>query len=674
LVLSFAFFLFFVLNIAPKEARAKQSSVRRSDTPQARVDSRLITLPVVDGKDIRFTRLSTAGRLSQTKVSLIVQDNQGFLWFGTRYGLNRYDGYNFKSFVPEPGNPNSISGADINALFKDREGALWIGCDELLNKLDPATETFTRYPIPFVTHISQDSAGKLWLATPAGGLYTLDPVTGRISQYTHDPDNPSSISSDHVIYSGEDREGRFWVATPGFLDEFDRRAGKVTQHIPMPDAPLGFAFYEDRLGLFWIYHTSPNALAVFDQKTNTLTRYALSDRESPGTAVTRVTAMMEDRNGTLWVATHGPGLLKFDRENGRFIRYRNDPADPESLPQNEIDNLFADREGSIWAGLGSMGTVRFATNPPPFTRLVHGPHPNSENPFVGAIYEDSQGILWAGTPEALNRIDRKTGRITSYRHGGPETDTDVIAICEDRSGNLWVGTYGHGLLRFDRRTGQFKEYRHDPADPSTLSNDAAMGLLVDHNGTLWVGTGDGLNRFDAATERFTTYKINPNGTLHPWYLKVIEDRAGMLWLGTVSSGLQRFNPATGKFTVYQHNENDPGTLSADRVNSMHFDRSGTMWIGTQNGLNKLDPKTGKFTAYVQRDGLPGNAVSCVLEDSHGDLWMSTNNGVGRFDLRGNTFKSYSTVDGLPGLDLTGWGACFNRAGKSLEEEDQMASL
>jgi ligand-binding sensor domain-containing protein len=661
LAMSFALFLFIVPSTVAEDAQANQSSIRRSAVPQARVDPRLVTLPIIDGKDIRFTRLSTARGLSQTKVSQIVQDNQGFMWFGTRYGLNRYDGYNFRIFVPEPGNPNSVSGADINALFKDRDGALWIGCDQFLNKLDPVTETFTRYAVPFVTHISQDSGGKLWLATPAGGLYSLVPATGRISQYSHDPNNPSSLSSDHVIYSGEDKGGRFWVAIPGCLDEFDRSTGKVTQHISMPDAPLGFAFYEDRFGLFWIYHVSPNALAVFDRKTNTLTRYAFSDRESPGTAVTRVTAMIEDRSGTLWVATHGPGLLKFDREHGRFIRYRNDPADPDSLPQNEVDNLFADREGSIWAGLGSMGTVRFATNPLPFTRLVHSPHPNSKNPFVGSIYEDSQGILWVGTPEALNRIDRKAGRITSYRHGGPETDTDVIAICEDRSGKLWVGTYGHGLLRFDRRTGQFKEYRHNPADPFTLSNDVVMGLLIDRNGTLWAGTQDGLNQFDAATERFTTYKLNPNRDLHSWYLKVVEDREGILWLGTVSSGLQRFNPATGEFTVYQHETNRPGTLSDDRVNSVHFDRSGTMWIGTQNGLNKLDPKTGKFTAYMQRDGLPGDAVSCVLEDSHGDLWMSTNNGVGRFDPQRNTFKSYSTVDGLPGPDLTGWGACFKSA-------------
>ena len=142
------------------------------------------------------------------------------------------------------------------------------------------------------------------------------------------------------------------------------------------------------------------------------------------------------------------------------------------------------------------------------------------------------------------------------------------------------------------------------------------------------------------------------------YLELAEDRKGALWLGTDSSGLHHFDPATGQFTKYEHDMNRPGTLSDNRVNSVHFDRSGTMWVGTQNGLDKFDSKTGTFTVYTQRDGLAGNAVGCILEDDHGKLWMSTNNGIARFDPQSTAFKSYSTAEGLPGPDLTGKGACF----------------
>ena len=633
--------------------------------PQAHLDPHTVPLPVVDGTDIRFAHISTADGLSQTKVDRIVQDDQGFMWFGTQYGLNRYDGYNFKVFAHDPGDPNSVSGVYIRALFKDRDGTLWVGCDQFINKFDPKTETFTRYPVPFVNHISQDSAGVLWLATSTG-LYALDPATGRIHRYSHDPNDSSSIGSNVISMSGEDKAGRFWVANTGGLDEFDRRTGKVTLHIPLPERPSlakllgarwGYSFYEDRFGTFWIFNVSGNPLAVLDRKTNMLTQYSFHNEKLPATAFA-IRAVCEDHDGTLWLATHDAGLLKFDREHRKFVRYHNNPGDPQSLPENSVISLFADREGSIWAGLGRIGLTRFDSKPLPFKRVTYNPSdPNSTvEPFVGAIYEDSQRILWVGTPDVLMCIDRKAGHYTSYRTSGPGARSDVITIREDHSGNLWVGTYGHGLHRFDPQTGQFKTYRHDPADPYSLSNDIVSRLLVDHNGTLWAGTQDALNRFDAATERFTTYKLESHEDVD--YVELVEDRDGTLWLGTDTAGLRHFDPATGRVTRYGLDMNRPGTLSDNRVNSVHFDASGTMWVGTQNGLDKFDTKTGTFAVYTRRDGLPGNAVGCILGDDHGDLWMSTNNGVARFNPRSRTFKNYSMSDGLPGPDLTGWGACI----------------
>jgi signal transduction histidine kinase/ligand-binding sensor domain-containing protein len=607
-------------------------------------------LPIVSATDNRFVRLSTFEGLSQTKADHIVQDDQGFMWFGTRYGLYRYDGYAFKVFVRDAGNPNSLDGVVVKSLFKDRDGALWVGCDQSLNKFDWTTETFTRYPIPAAEHITQDAAGMLWITSPGNGLYGLDPASGRIRHYSHDPNDPSSLSSMSLSYCGEDKSGTFWVASDGHLDEFDRRAGKVTKHILLPEAPGGFKFYEDRFGAFWIFHGPPNTLAVLDRKTNTLTYYAFPKREP---TMMKVTAMLEDRNGALWIATHGLGLLKLDREHGRFIRYGNVPADPESLPQDKLDALFADQEGNIWVAPGRLGPALFPTKPPAFQKLPKVPGTTIE-PFVGALYEDRQGILWIGTPEALIRVDRKAGHVTAYRAGGPELGTDVMSIREDRSGNLWVGTYGHGLHRFDRRTGKFKTYRQNPADPYSLSSDFVLRLFVDHNGALWAGTSDALNRFDALTNRFATYKLQKTF----FYIELVEDREGKIWIGTESSGLRHFDPATGQLSIYEHDRNLPGTLSDNRVNSVHLDRSGTVWVGTQHGLDKLDTQTGSFTAFTQRDGLPGNTVGCILEDKSGNLWMSTNNGVARFNSRSKTFTNFSTADGLPGPNLTGWGACF----------------
>jgi ligand-binding sensor domain-containing protein len=277
--------------------------------------------------------------------------------------------------------------------------------------------------------------------------------------------------------------------------------------------------------------------------------------------------------------------------------------------------------------------------------------------MVNGIYEDRQGILWISAINALNRIDRKTGHYTFYLTAGPGAYSNPLSIMQDRSGFLWVGSDRRGLLRFDPRTGHFETFRHNPADPFSLSSDLVPWLLIDHAGTLWAATFDGLDRFDPATSHFTVYKADKQSAAQI-DLDLQQDREGTLWIGPHSSGLQRFDPNTEQFTVYAHNANDPTSLSNNRVNSVHFGHSGTMWVGTQDGLDKFDPKTGRFTTLYQPDGLPGDVVSCILEDERGNLWMSTNDGLSKFDPLRQAFKNYSAAAGLPGADLTGWGACF----------------
>jgi ligand-binding sensor domain-containing protein len=219
------------------------SSVATAAVPEARLNPVRERLPVIDGKGIRFTRITTAEGLSQTRVSQIVQDDRGFIWFGTQYGLDRYDGYKFKVFLNDPQRPNSIGGTYIYALFKDRSGMVWIGCDQSLDKFDPVTEEFTHYPIRSgdpqglsspVVHISQDRGGMLWLATGTG-LSRLNPGTGQIKIYRHKPGDALGLNSNNVEWTGEDRTGTFWVGTNLGLDAFDRETGRVALHVPLKD-------------------------------------------------------------------------------------------------------------------------------------------------------------------------------------------------------------------------------------------------------------------------------------------------------------------------------------------------------------------------------------------------------------------------------------------------------
>ncbi|MBV8436106.1 MAG: hypothetical protein JOY95_01160 [Silvibacterium sp.] len=643
---------------ANAEADTAESHSATRGIREALVDAHRIQLPIVDSADIRFLRFETLEGPSKSNAGPLLQDNQGFIWFGTPYGLNRFDGYTFRMFTHDPKNPTSISCSLITALFKDRAGVLWVGCNHFLNRLNTQTETFTQYPVPYVFDISQDASGKLWLSTPTG-LYTLDPASGDIRRYVHDPSDPASLESNDIKSTGEDREGQFWVATSEGLDAFDRSTGRVTLRIPIRESSYPFSFYEDRYGVFWIYHVSGDSLAVYDRKTNVLTGYSFQGESPSASSVTGVTGMLEDKDGTLWLSTNGGGLLKFDRSHQRFIGYRHRSGDSYSLAQNSIRCMFADREGVIWLSLGGYGLTRFTPKPLAFLRYRSdfGNAADRDEPFVGAILEDDRGILWIGTHSALHRIDRRTGKFADFALTGRGQGTDAISICQDRSGNLWIGTYGHGLFRLDPRTLQIRRFRHDPQVSSSLSNDIVTRVFVDRHGNVWAATHDGLDRYDAATGKLTTYRTDVEG-IHPYYLGEAEDSRGIIWLGTESSGLLRFDPRTERFQLYQHQFRDPHSLSDNRVNSIYFDRTGTMWVGTQEGLDRFEEKSASFISFSRRDGLPGNVVSCILQDDRGHLWMSTENGIAKFDPQTYQVESYSTADGLPGPDLTGWGTCF----------------
>jgi PAS domain S-box-containing protein len=643
-------------------ARAGDSADTSSlDSP---LHTETIRLPVVEGKDIRFSRISSSQGLSEVRVSDIVQDDQGFIWFGTWNGLNRYDGYNFKVFKHDPERQESLGGVFIYSLFKDRAGTIWVGTDQSLDRFDPLTETFSHYHFDVpdssglpttVEQISQDSSGMLWLSTRKG-LFRLDPVTGKTKHFYHDPGDPSSLGDNAIKSTGEDREGRFWVGTSQTLDEFDRNTGKVKRHVLTGESGIGLWFHEDRFGVFWIVYGPDGSIATFDPKTNKLTRYGFDSQGPESNLKNPAYALLEDHEGTMWFGTAVRGLLKFDREHRRFISYHHLPGDSDSLVDNRVIALFEDHEKNIWVGM-HVEPHFFSTRPQPFTKITNpADSRNSISPgLIGAVYEDRHGVLWVGVNRSVVRIDRKTGLSSSFQ---PAAGSEVLSIIEDGPDVLWIaGT--NPLLRYNQKTGELRRYIHDRSDPSTLCSGVVQRLLIDHRGILWAATWDGLCRFDPLTQRFTTYKPDPK-TRGLNYYAIAEDPQGNIWLGG-NLGLHRFDPNTGQFTVYSHKSDDPHSLSDNRVVAIYFDRAGSMWVGTQNGLDKFDPRTRTFAVYSERNGMGGNVVSCILEDQRGLLWMSTNKGVSSFDPRTQKFSNYTVADGLPGPDLSGWGAGFKRA-------------
>lgn len=636
--------------------------------PQATVSTTVLRYPTVEAGLLRFTRLSTADGLSHTRVAHIIQGPQGYMWLGTQYGLNRYDGYEFKLFVHDPRRPDSLAGTFVTALFKGRDDTIWVACSQVLDRFDARSEKFIHYRIDSgdsqsgdvtVVHISEDQSGFLWLST-GRGLHRMDPKTGALRHFYHDEADPYSLSSNDIKWTGEDRSGHFWVGTAKGLDQFDRESGRVLLHIPMAD-DVGIGIFEDSHGSFWITHASGNGLALFDRASNTVQPVSFYASDPPPAALTGVMGILEDRDGALWLGSPGGGVLKYDREHRRFLRFRF-RAGTQRTPvgaEDQVITLAQDREGELFAGLHSLGVNHFSRHPSPFRIYRHEPEDaNSlDVNFVNAIYSDGAGTLWIGNDFGLNRIDAVSGRRELLTFGlGPKPM--VISVVGDEAGAIWFGTFSQGLGRYDPSTGRVRFYKHEPDDPTSLSNNEVHKMLIDRSQTLWVATDDGLDRFDPRTERFTTYKVDERGRRSQSYLSIAQDSDGALWLGTHYSGLHRLDVSSGRFTVFRSKPGDLNSLRDDSVPSVITDHAGQVWIGTLSGLNRLDPKSGGFRAYDTTDGLAANFVSCILEDSDGFLWMSTNRGISKLDPDRGTFTNYTAADGLPGNDMTGWGSCF----------------
>lgn len=625
--------------------------------------------PVIDKQDIHFTRLSVNGKSLQSRIPNIVQDDYGFLWFGTSDGLYKYDGYSLKAYRHERGNPNSLADDLIDYVYKDRDGTLWIGSRHGgLDRLDPNRDTFTHYRHESgkaatladddVNYVYRDRSGKLWIGT-GEGLDRLDSASGTFLHYRHDPHDSGSLTGNNIMCIYQDRQGDLWVGTTSGLNKLDRASGRFSHflHDPSNSRSIGnnyvTSILEDRSGVLWVASPMGSGLSALDARTGQFTRYAFHPEEPSSQSVAGVQGLFEDREGALWLCTIDRGLLKLDHERRKFARYSNNPANPGSLGNDTVYTVIEDAEGEMWVGTQS-GVSRFQRGPPLFLNYKHeAANPNTlHNDMIWSVQEDSRGFLWIGGEDGLNQLNPRTGQLTFYQHDPKKHHSlsynKVAAIREDRAGRMWFGTYGGGLDRFDPASGQFLTYRHDAKDPGSLSSDAVLSLLVDRKGTLWVGTqGGGLDRFDAGTGRFTSYLSDATGPDLSFPV-LFEDRSGTLWLGTPNRGLIRFDPKTKQLTAYRHNPDDPQSLSNDKVSAIREDRQGRLWIGTKNGLNLLDRSRGTVKIFTQSEGLPDNTVESIQEDRRGYLWLGTHDGISRFDPQTRTFRNYFVSDGLAG--------------------------
>ncbi|MES2734514.1 MAG: two-component regulator propeller domain-containing protein [Bacteroidota bacterium] len=612
--------------------------------------------------DIKFKYLSTLNGLSQSQVTCIYQDRQGFMWFGTHDGLNRYDGYTFTVYKNNAADSTTLSDNYIRVVTEDREGNLWVGTQNGLNRFDRKTKQFFRFPtqeVGMINAIMEDREGQLWVGEFTG-LKRYNRKTNTFQTFAHRDDDPYSLNDNAVSVIYEDKQGKFWIGTgAGGLNEFDRKTGRFTHYTNNPADPSSISYNsvsqirEDKYGNLWVgCHTGLN---LFDRKTKRFKRY-MHDPANPQTLPhNTIYAMLEDSQGNFWLGTNDGGLSLMDRQKGTFTHFQKDINRPQSLGDITVVALYEDRSGNLWVGLGVGGINMYNARNDIFHHYKQEVSPNSlSHNTVRSFLEDREGYIWIGTDGGgLNRWDRKNNQFTHYRYNRLATqgiNSDVIMnIYQDKQDNIWMGTWGGGLNKWDKATNRFTYYKNDPADSTSISGNEVRSIMEDRKGNLWIGTSfNGLSVLDRKTNRFTRYRSNPQkpGSLnHDMVLCLYQDSKGTIWVGTLG-GVNRFDPTINGFIHYGPDKKKPNSLSNEVIQSFFEDHRGNLWIGTTNGLNRFHPSDQSFSVLTEKHGLPHATIQGITEDGQGNLWVSTTLGLSKFNPKANTYKNFTSADGL----------------------------
>ncbi|MCF7827026.1 MAG: PAS domain S-box protein [Candidatus Marinimicrobia bacterium] len=581
----------------------------------------------------QFETIDINQGLSQNSVMTIAKDKNGFMWFGTEDGLNRFDGITFKQFRHIPLDSTTLNSNSIYSSLVDQQGNLWIGTYVSgLNKYIDATESFVHYPHDpldsltlgkgTIMGLHEDHQGYLWIGTSGSGLFRLNPNTG--------------------------------VSSPGsdLFTHGDTLAG-----------PVVYSLFEDHAHRLWI--STLNGLSVLDLNTYKLKTYRY-DKNDPSSLfdnnVNFVYETYDGENYQIWVGTNWGGLDQFNPETNGFIHYGYGSDFNPDYPETSVNKIIQ-VDSLLWVGTDSKGILVLDLNGKLLKSIAKKVYDETalKDNLIQSFYDDGD-IVWVGTSGGgvakYNRTRKKFYSLT-YDPLNPKGlhDNRILRIVKDSQANLWIATWSEGLSYYNPTSGEFKEYRHDPDNPESLSDDGIQDILVDQNDNLWVvsasTTLDLLRKGSDSFEHISPDPSNPKALGSEYLLCLAENSEGYIWMGSWEAGLLRLNPITMEFETFRTPTTKDISLGSLSFYVIFEDSQGILWIGAENeGLIRFDPKSQSLKQYKASPGdpytLPNNDVMCFLEDSEGFIWLGTyGGGLTRFNPAKNTFVNFSTDDGLP---------------------------
>mgnify|MGYP001985366064 CR=1 FL=1 len=588
-----------------------------------------------------WTRLHVGDGLAHNSVYAIHQDREGFLWFGTLDGLDRYDGYAFVTHRHDPADPTSLPHNLVRSLFEDADGTLWIGTQNGVARRRARAPGFERFAVPAdratgdrsVFEIVRDRHGTLWAAS-AGGLLRLDETAGRFVRALDGVAHGLALRADTLWVLGGDAPEQ-----SRSLVQVDVRRRRVSGRWRVETAygtPLALDL--DGEGRPWITGEGP---AAFD-----------GDRVDGGADyTTRVVKALGD--GEMWIGGVGSGVRRC-AEAG-CVDALVDPERPDWI-HNYVRAVAEDRTGAVWVGTYG-GVYRWDPAQKPFRTFGHRPRDPASlsTPAVSALAEDADGRIWVGSFDGgLDRLDPVTGRVQRFGMGGPRGPVlwSLWALLVDSRGRLWAGG-GSGLAQVDTQTGRARVV---PGVAEALGGSVATSLAEDADGRIWVSSFGGLVRVDLATGVVTSFPMTGDGRGPSRdVVNTVRADGGHLWLGQPWGGLDRFDLAAGRFLPVPLADDGDGRLTGEATYDLHPDGDGGVWVATASGL--YHARTDRILRHLTTaDGLPGTVVYSIQPDARNRLWLGTSRGLARFDPATGDVAAYDLADGIGMME-------FNRAAR-----------
>lgn len=621
-------------------------------------------VPATQKSNFYFKNLGVEDGLSQNMVYSILQDRQGFMWFATQDGLNRYDGNSFKIYKKSVSGEGCLKSDAIFSLSEDKQGILWIGTDNGVYLYDPVVERFSAFPLRtqtgqlvtgIVRDILLDKGGNIWLTVSNQGVFCITPDKKmRFYSLSQNLGKGQGNIRDLCF----DMDGNLWIATyQQGIYKLIPSTGEITQlaidsavrNLSDNDVNALCPLNSETL----LVGTVSKGVLQLNLRTLQLTPF-LEKGEDGKTLFVR--SLYVDKENKIWLGTE-TGAYIYSPESGEKVHLRHVFNDPYSLSDNAIHSIYQDREGGMWLGTYFGGVNYFTKSYAQFEKYypIIGEHLISGK-SISEFCEDASGRIWIGTEDAgLNCFDPVSGVFTQ---GFVPANNIHALLCD--GDKLWIGSFSNGLYVMDLRTRSVKNYRSSSSG-ETLHNDNIYSIYKDYQGVVWIGTMTGLHRYLPRTDSFETICAKE---ISSQVNDILEDFDGILWFATLGQGVFSYDRKQDKWEHHASLVKDD-VARGKMASCLLEDARHRLWIGTEGaGLVCYDRHSRSFAKhYDVSSGLPNNVIYQLLEDKSGRIWGSTNKGLFRLDPQTEKIKKYNHSDGLLGDQFNYKSGFVSKSGK-----------